>query len=533
MTYTEEYIIYLRKSRADKEAEMHGEGETLARHEKTLTEYASKHNLYVSKIYKEVVSGESIAARPEVQKMIADVETGKYAGVLVMEIERLARGDTRDQGYIAAVFKDSNTKIITPLKVYDPNNEYDEEYFEFGLFMSRREYKTINRRIQRGRIASVKEGKYIASTAPYGYERVKIKDGKGWTLKIVESEAAIVRLIFDLYVNGKIQPDGTRKSMGLQLIAKELDSMGVKPRNSNIWSTASLKDMIVNPTYAGKVPWQREKTTREFIDGVAREHREKRDEYMLIDGLHEPIIDMVTFARAGKILKSRIHGTAPSNKLLKNPLTGLVYCKKCGAMMTRTFSNTRKGYYTLKCPNRYCDNVSAPIELVESKLLESLRDWLTENEFSWRTNKEVIHFSSELSLKKNLINSMKAELSALQKQLDKAYTLVEQGIYSPEVFVERSGKLQTNISVLKKSLFEAELDYKELLADQNMFEEFIPQVKHLLDVYYSLENAEQKNSMLKTVLKRAEYLKTEKNTKGKCDNANFELTIAPRIRDIF
>ena len=44
--------------------------------------------------------------------------------------------------------------IITPIKIYDPNDEYDEEYFEFGLFMSRREYKTIKRRMQRGRVAA-------------------------------------------------------------------------------------------------------------------------------------------------------------------------------------------------------------------------------------------------------------------------------------------------------------------------------------------------------------------------------------------
>ena len=82
-----------------------------------------------------------------------------------MEVERLARGDTIDQGIVAQTFKFSDTKIITPIKTYNPNNEFDEEYFEFGLFMSRREYKTINRRLQRGRMASVKDGKYVANKA--------------------------------------------------------------------------------------------------------------------------------------------------------------------------------------------------------------------------------------------------------------------------------------------------------------------------------------------------------------------------------
>lgn len=99
-------------------------------------------------IYEEVVSGDTIAARPQMQQLLADVDEGLWEGVLVMEVERLARGDTIDQGIVAQAFKVTDTKIITPLKSYDPNNEFDEEYFEFGLFMARREYKVINRRLR-------------------------------------------------------------------------------------------------------------------------------------------------------------------------------------------------------------------------------------------------------------------------------------------------------------------------------------------------------------------------------------------------
>ena len=131
-----EYCIYLRKSRADLEAEAHGEGETLARHERALMDYAKKYKLNITKIYREVVSGETITARPIMQQLLSDVEKGIWSGVLVMEVERLARGDTIDQGLVAQTFKYSSTKIITPMKTYDPSNE-------FGLFMSRREYKLL------------------------------------------------------------------------------------------------------------------------------------------------------------------------------------------------------------------------------------------------------------------------------------------------------------------------------------------------------------------------------------------------------
>ena len=158
--------MYLRKSRADEEAEARGEGETLKRHEKILFALSKKLNKPISKIYREIESGETIAQRPEVQNLLRDIEQGMWEGVFVVEIERLARGDTIDQGIVAQTFKYSNTQIITPMKIYDPNNEFDEEYFEFGLFMSRREYKTINRRLQQGRESSAKEGKFTGSVPP-------------------------------------------------------------------------------------------------------------------------------------------------------------------------------------------------------------------------------------------------------------------------------------------------------------------------------------------------------------------------------
>lgn len=73
--------------------------------------------LNIFQVYKEVVSGEFIASRPVMQELLSSVEKGLFEGVLVVEIERLARGDTMDQGIVAQTFKYSNTKIITQRKL--------------------------------------------------------------------------------------------------------------------------------------------------------------------------------------------------------------------------------------------------------------------------------------------------------------------------------------------------------------------------------------------------------------------------------
>lgn len=192
----EQYAKYLRKSRFDRDyAELSIE-ETLKRHEAILDKLAGDRGFCIARTYYEVVSGESIAARPEIQKLLEEVNAGVYAGVLVVDVERLARGNGADQAYISQVFQFSGTKIITPAKTYDPSDEFDEEYFEFGLFMSRREYKTINRRLIRGRDSSAAEGKYLGSIAPYGYSRRKLENEKGYTLEENPAEAEVVKKSF-------------------------------------------------------------------------------------------------------------------------------------------------------------------------------------------------------------------------------------------------------------------------------------------------------------------------------------------------
>ena len=237
------YVVYLRKSRNDTDAEIHGETEILARHEKTLLDLARKQNLDVSEIYREIVSGETISARPVMQRLLNEVGEGLWDGVLVMELERLARGDTIDQGRVAQAFKFTDTKIITPSKTYNPNNEFDETFFEFGLFMSRQEYKTIRRRMARGREAAVKEGKYIGTYAPYGY--IKIKRGKDCTLEINPEQAEIVRLIFNLYTQDN--------KLGYNAIAERLNEMGIPTMLGKQWIASTVKTILKNPVYIGKL----------------------------------------------------------------------------------------------------------------------------------------------------------------------------------------------------------------------------------------------------------------------------------------
>ncbi len=164
-------VIYTRKSRADEDAV--SIEETLARHKETLLAFAARQSdLEISKIYEEVVSGDSLYARPRMLELLQAAENGEFEAVLCMDIDRLGRGATSEQGLILETFKAHDIKIITPRKVYDLNNELDEEYAEFETFMARRELKTIKRRLNNGTMKSLSEGCWL-TVAPYGYNNTK------------------------------------------------------------------------------------------------------------------------------------------------------------------------------------------------------------------------------------------------------------------------------------------------------------------------------------------------------------------------
>ena len=511
------YAIYLRKSREDIESEKYGEGETLARHEKILTTLAEKRNLHISKIYREVVSGETISERKEMQKLLKDVENEKWTGVLVVEVERLARGDTADQGRVSKAFKYSHTKIITPVKTYDPDNEFDEEYFEFGLFMSRREYKTINRRLQRGREMSVQEGKFVGNTPPFGYDRVKLKDAKGYTLSINQNEAPIVKEIFRLYAF---------ENNTINSVVKQLNSLNLKPRISNEWTISSVKDILSNPTYIGKIVWNRRKQKKKTKNGHIIISRPRNQNYLIYDGLHEPIIDNKTW----NLVQEKRKQNAPKvkyNNTIQNPLVGLVFCEKCGKPMQRRPYPKADKPEALICSNSKCDNISSKLYIVENKIIEALQIWLENYKVDYEVKNNQNPDNNNI-IEKSIV-SAKRELERENTKLDKIYDFLENGIYNRDEFINRSKTIKDNIKSLENKLEEYNSLLQKNIDMQNEKETMIPKLENVIDLYDKLETAEDKNILLKSIIAKVTYLKIEKSIKKDSDPTDFELHIYPKI----
>lgn len=488
-----EYAMYLRKSRADIELEAMTKEDTLRRHKNILEELAKKQSLKVTAVYEEVVSGESIADRPEMKRLLADIYQRRFRGVLVVEVERLARGDTKDQGTVAEAFKYTDTLIITPAKTYDPNNEFDEEYFEFGLFMSRREYKTISRRMERGKISSVKEGNYIASTRPYGYEIIRPAK-KTRTLKELPEESVYVRQIFKWFVEDNLSAGE---------IARTLTRMGIKTYNGkDEWNHGTIVEMLKNPVYVGIVRWKYRPIIKAFDeDGQIKERRARvsSEEMISATGKHVPLISMELFEAAQKRFEEEPN-RVPLSKNLINPFAGLVFCKKCG----RSFfyhDNKKSEGTRIRMTHRVsqiCHVKSCFYDDFRDTVLKSLQKDLEDFKIKLNNNDETEHIREH----EQMITAMEKEISEINIRRAKLFDLLERGVYSENDFIERKNTLNHQLSKTEKELKNL-LDTKPIQVD---YEEkvylFSQTIAALSD---DTIPAKEKNKLLKSIIRRIEF----------------------------
>lgn len=455
--------IYLRKSRDDLELKE----ETLARHEKMLFDLCKRQKLNIIKIYKEIVSGESIANRPQMQMLLDDVAAGLYNGVVCMEIERLSRGNQMDQCEILDVFKSSNTKIYTLNKTYDlSQEEIDEEYFEFALFMSRREYKTITRRLQRGRLQATKEGFYIGNNLPYGFD--KIKTEKGYILTPNPQESDVVKYIFNEYVAG----------VGTNTIAKNLNDKGIKTKQNSFWVNTRIMDIIKNKIYIGMI------------------HSTKLNVWF--EGKHDAIIDKTIFERAQELQKNK----APKirkNDTIKNPFAGLAKCGCCGLLMQRNCNYKYNIEYLVCNRNPNCTNRKAVrLELIENYVIEELKKALTG--FNYFLDNSQNEIKLQRNKRQNEMQLLTKELNLKQGQIEKACEMLEKGIYNIDLFKSRTKKIEIEINNIKARINEIET---APLDDDIKAQKAIPILEKVLEKYPNL-NIENKNKLLRSIIQNIE-----------------------------
>ena len=480
------YVIYLRKSRQDDPRET--VEEVLAKHETILQEYAEKTfggKIPEENIYREVVSGESIDDREEVQKVLARAEDPSIRGVLVVEPQRLSRGDLEDCGRLINELRYTHTVVVTPYMTYDLENKMERKFFQDELLRGRDYLEYTKEILFRGRVASIKRGCYIGRLAPYGYKKIKI--GKDPTLDIVEEEAEVVRLVFQLYTKEGVTPGR---------IAKRLNEMGVPAPKGGGWVKCTIRQILQNKHYLGKVVFNSTKKTTVVESGTrtVRRLKQAEEDVIVAEGRHPAIIDTETWEAARRIVAS--HPKVKHTKSLKNVFGGVLYCSKCGrAMRQHPYKHTMDRYECTLTPRCF---KSIRVDELDEGILQALEQAeLPELELKVQRGD-----GNAVKIQQKLLQKLEKQMEEFRDQEDKQYELLETGRYTQDLFDRRNAVLRAKMDDCQKRIYEtrttmpSEVDYAERLVALK------EAIRMLRDPDASVDD---KNRVVRAIVDRVEF----------------------------
>ena len=495
----EEVLGYLRKSQSDDP--LLTVEEVLSKHESILDEWSEKHlggKVPEQNKFREVVSGETLKERPEINKILRLIESPKYKAILIVEPQRLTRGDLEDIGRIMKLLKLTNTIVITPERVYDLRDEYDWDAFERELKRGNDYLKYTKKILNRGRLQSVSQGNYLGSIPPYGFDKTFVMDGKRKcpTLKIKEDEAEIVRMIFDMYVN---------KDMGTTKICNYLDEMKIKPPKGERWSPPAMKDLLDNIHYIGRVRWNFRKTVTivEESEIIKTRPNAKVGEYLIYEGRHEGIISEELFNAA-----KEKRGTMPkvkSKAKVRNPLAGLVWCRCGRAMSLRTYKNkdgSERNPPRLLCDDQaHCNTGSVLYAEMIDRVCSILEQCIADFQTRLKNNE-----GDSLKLHKKLVQNLeqkKKELEAKELSQWEAQSSPNPALrMPPHIFQQLNEKLLKEKEEVQQALCKA---YESMPEPVNYEEKILTFTEALNALRDPDCDPAKQNRLLKACIERIEY----------------------------
>ncbi|WP_019534229.1 recombinase family protein [Paenibacillus ginsengihumi] len=495
----ESIINYLRKSRADEEHERKT-GEDVLRAQKELMDRFLDPLGIPFEQRLEVGSGDKIATRPVFQSVLQELQAGKYQAIAVKEISRMGRGSYTDMGIIYDLLVEKRIFVITPYKLYDPANSADLRQIRFELFMSREEFETTRERLFGGRVNNAMEGRWVAGAAPFGF--VYNKTTK--KLEINEDEAAVVRQIFDYYVNGVPDKNGKKRDVSFRALATYLKRYTPirTPRGYREWRPIQLRQLITNERYIGTMRFR----TTKRVGG--KQVPRPEEEHIIVPDAVPAIIDRETWERAQAKVADSAH--KPRTRMDFSPceLAGLCICMRCGRRMVRQYSvqhyrkqNGEVNVYHkefLWCTTAGCTFVK--YRSIEEDLLELLRhfrdldaDRLEEQISAILAAEKAPQSHDDMT---EYIDQRERELKARMRFIYEKY---ETGIYTDEMFIERKTEIDVELKQLEEMKARAETAANEEQKAEIDTQAVKKNLTSILDAYNAADDKSDRNRILRAV----------------------------------
>jgi site-specific DNA recombinase len=475
--------IYLRKSRDEGEY-----ADVLSKHRNTLVSFAEQRGWQYT-LYEEIQSAVTIFQRPQMGKLLDDVQDGCYDGVLVMDIDRLGRGNQKEWGMIIEAFLVSNTFIITPQKIYNPADELDETFLDVHSFLAKYEYKMINKRMRHGKIAGTQKGMWTNGKPPFPYTYNRLTK----SVEVDDSKASIYRIIIEKFLEG----------MSTQKLAVWLNSSNIPSPGNSVWRNQAVHRVLVDEFHLGYVISNKVKGGGHKKKG-GKQQNIPPENWTKVRGFHKPL---KSDEEHNKILVKLAENRRLPQKCKARvfPLSGLLYCNKCGHRMAFKQGQRQKNgsvYYTAVCPYTYPDGEKCSQR--GRKLDEEFYKLLYDAVLNIDGLKEVCFETNEQHSHQRMLQVKQIELDKHKRALEKIFEGYEEQEYTKEVFIQRKHARERQISEVMQEIKALEIllnDEYKMLTEAEIKEA----LRLFKERWLEITSPQEQNQIISTLVERINY----------------------------
>ena len=438
--------IYTRVSTSE-QAE---DGYSIFEQKRLLEEWCNNKGYDIYRCYSDSgISGKNIKDRPELKALLSDAEEKKFDMVVSWKINRISR-KLSDVLKIVDILEKNNITFKSYSEPFETDTPAGKMQFQMMALIGEFERETIAQNVRMGCLARARDGRWGGNRV-LGYDIVPIegtehKKRRDTQLIINKKEAEVVRLIFEEYSNGK----------GYKAITNQLNKLGYKTKKGNDFSVGSIKDILTNPVYIGKIRYNVRQNWSE------KRRRNINPNPIITDGIHEAIIDEKLWDKVQAVLESK-QGKPARIYDGEYPLTGILKCPKCGAGMVimRTTNTLKDGtkrriqYYacgswknkgTAVC-NSNSIRVDKANEYVFNKISELLSNQKMVESIVNNINRER---HKKIKPAKKELERIDKELEKIDRKKTKLFEAYEEDLISKEEFKERKDELNKRAKSLQE-----------------------------------------------------------------------------------
>ena len=440
--------LYIRLSREDENKT--DVSESITNQKSLLLQYVKENNLRVYDIYIDDGYSGTTFDRPGFNRLINDIENKLVNMIITKDMSRLGRDYIKTGYYLEKYFPEHNIRYIAITDNIDTYlNNSNNDIAPFKAIMNDYYAKDISKKIKSSLRAKQKEGKWVGSRCPYGYDKdINNKNH----LVINEEQAGIVRYIFDLSLNGltcfKIANKLTLENIKTPAQYYNFNWKNNYNMNMGKWHPKTIKDILTNRLYTGDLVQNRRSKVNYKIKKVVYN---KECDYIVVPNTHEAIIDKELFDRVQSLIPKNV---GRNEKRENHLLDGLLYCGECNHRISvsprRKIDNrcyTVCNYYRTYLKQKVCTMHSNNYDILEDKILELLKEYCLKYMDKKSILNRVINTNNDKQNNLRYIKNLEKEISNINDNLDSIYIDRLNKNISEEQFNRVKIKLETELNI--------------------------------------------------------------------------------------